>query len=70
MTKGGNIMKSVEQYEAEQAEWEMYVEAMEEPCKVCGKKVKGACWGGRCFNCHEEMARPYESGEEYIGIRS
>lgn len=61
-------MRSVQEYEAEQAEWESYCEAVRKPCIRCGKKFEGASWSGRCFNCHDLMANPFESGEDYIGI--
>jgi len=55
-------------YEADQADWEAYLKTMRRPCARCGKDFDGASWMGRCFNCHDLMARPYESGEDYIGI--
>jgi hypothetical protein len=61
---------TVKKWEAEQAEWEMYVEAMQKPCISCGWRFDGASWNGRCFNCHDLMASPHESGEDYIGIGS
>lgn len=50
------------------AEWEWYVEAMRKPCVRCNEYFEGASWLGRCRECHELMALPYESGEDYIGI--
>ena len=61
-------MKSIEIYEAEQAEWEAYVEAMRKPCSRCSNHYEGASWSGRCLNCHDLMARPYETGEDYTGL--
>ena len=61
-------MQNVKEYKADQADWELYVAAMKKPCVCCKEKFEGASWSGRCFNCNELMARPYESGEEYIGI--
>jgi hypothetical protein len=62
-------MKSIQEWEAEQAEWDAYRDAMLKPCIRCGKDFEGASYMGRCFNCHDLMARPYESGEDFIGIR-
>jgi Zn finger protein HypA/HybF involved in hydrogenase expression len=50
------------------AEWEWYVEAMRKPCVRCNEYFEGASWLGRCRECHDLIALPYESGEDYIGI--
>jgi Zn finger protein HypA/HybF involved in hydrogenase expression len=63
-------MITVKESEAEEAEWEIYVKAMRQPCRRCKKYFEGASWSGLCFNCHDLMALPYESGEDYIGIFS
>lgn len=60
-------MMTVEEYETDQAEWEAYCEAVRKPCIRCNKKFEGASWDGRCSNCHDLIATPYESGEDYIG---
>ncbi len=61
-------MMTDKEWEAEQAEWEAYLEVMQKPCTRCGWRFDGASWSGRCFDCHDLMACPYESGEDYIGI--
>ena len=47
-------MLTVEQYEAEHAEWLAYVDANSLPCKRCKKFYEGASWSGRCYDCHFE----------------
>ena len=61
---------TVNEWESDQAEWEMYVKAMRQPCRKCKQLFEGASWDGHCFNCHDLMANLYESGEDYIGIGS
>ena len=61
-------MMTVQEWEAEQAEWEAYREATLKPCTNCGKHFEGTSYMGRCSNCHDLMANPFESGEDYIGI--
>jgi len=54
--------------EIDEADFEMYLEAMRPSCTRCGQKFEGASWSGRCYACHNETLRPYVSGEDYIGI--
>jgi hypothetical protein len=49
-------------------EWECYLDAMRKPCVRCNEYFHGASYMGRCHGCHDLMASPYESGEDYIGI--
>lgn len=41
---------------------------MNSTCIRCHFPFDGASWSGRCYDCHNDLLMPYESGEDYIGI--
>ena len=49
-------MLTVKEYEAADAEWLAYVEAMQKPCLRCNRFYRGVSWSGRCYSCHLDAA--------------
>ena len=65
--------KSTEIVASEWNEWcdaHVACEAMLEwECPGCRDTVTGAAFNGRCYPCHVKSLVPYDSGEDYIGVR-